>query len=199
MLGGKSLSARRINAAWFPVELFCHILPQQLLPGSHQHHCLAASPSAGLHPGAACIPILPVLICAASWVRCSCLLCLQLGKIQDIYPVVLGFSRLLSFIWPVVFVNASIPLTNLAEMQATHSKVTKGCNRPRWADRWTKWFCFFPKPCENISGGYWLLQLQAEILQWLKCLWSFIFISSVALSQGCSCACGKFITDFACR
>lgn len=34
--------------------------------------------------------------------------------------------------------HTSISLTNLAEMQVTDSKVTKGYNRPRWADRWTK-------------------------------------------------------------
>lgn len=49
--------------------------------------------------------------------------------------------------------RASIPLTNLAEMSATDSKVTKEYNRPRWADRWAVLFCFFPKLCENFSGS----------------------------------------------
>lgn len=34
--------------------------------------------------------------------------------------------------------HANIPLTNLAEVQVTDSKITKGYNRPKWADRWTK-------------------------------------------------------------
>lgn len=37
-----------------------------------------------------------------------------------------------------------------------------------------------------------MLQLQAEILQWLKCFWSFVFISIVALKRGYGCVCGKF-------
>jgi len=40
------------------------------------------------------------------------------------------------------------------------SKVTKEYNGARWAGRWPQLFHFSQK-CENVSGSYWLLQLQA--------------------------------------
>lgn len=112
-------------------------LPPASVPGSLS--LPRAAPRRCLDPN----PARPYLCSQLSQV--FCLLCRQLGGIQDVYPVVLGFSRLLSSIWPVVFckTHANIPLTNLAEMQATDSKVTEGYNRPRWADRWTAQMILF--------------------------------------------------------